>query len=180
MSTRRGDRAAIHAAMVRLADGDRSAAAQLVAELWPVLYAFARRAVLNADDAQDIAQESLIKLSSRIADFDRTRDGLSWAFAIASYEVKSYLKRIQRRREVIDDSALEQLGDAARSPELTLVDDDLERALQHVLEGLAGSDIEALGLVTAASACTAASPTMRKRRQRALERLKSAWRELYD
>src|SRR5689334_13139028 len=89
-------RSRIHEAMIRLADGDRDVMPQLVAELWPVLLAFGFRAVHNRDDAEDIAQETLLKIASRIADFDQRRDGLTWAFAIGSYEVKSHLKRIRR------------------------------------------------------------------------------------
>ena len=73
-------RAEIQLAMTRLADGDRSASTALIAALWPVLCAFAQRAVDNPDDAEDIAQESLIKLATQMADFDPSRDGLSWAF----------------------------------------------------------------------------------------------------
>ena len=100
-------RADVHAVLVRLANGDRQAATLLIRLLWPVLLAFARRAVGNADDAEDIAQESLIKIAARVADFDSARDGLSWAFAIASFELKSHRKRVTRRRELADPAALE-------------------------------------------------------------------------
>src|SRR5688572_24139065 len=82
-------RSIIHAALVRLADGDRSAIEVLLSELWPVLLSFAERGVGQRADAEDIAQEAFLKICSRSADFDRTRDGLSWAFGIASYEIKT-------------------------------------------------------------------------------------------
>ncbi len=118
MSKHRVGRADIHAVLIRLANGDRQAVTPLVVVLWPVLCAFARRAVGNADDAEDIAQETLIKIAARVSDFDSGRDGLSWAFAIASFEVKSHRNRVTRRREVDDPAALEQVADVRSSPEL--------------------------------------------------------------
>src|SRR6187399_1720795 len=93
-------RKAIHDAIVRLADGDRSALDALLDELWPVLLAFAERGVGRGADAEDVAQEAFIKICARTADFDRERDGLSWAFGIAHFEVLTHRRRRQRRREV--------------------------------------------------------------------------------
>ena len=168
-------RAEIQLAMTRLADGDRSASTALIAALWPVLCAFAQRAVGNPADAEDIAQESLIKLATQMADFDASRDGLSWAFAIASFEVKTHLKRVTRRREQMGSITLEEFADDKPSPEQSLLDDDLEQALRVALDQLTRGEIEALEPVT-----TEATPALRKRRQRAMDRLKTVWRELYD
>src|SRR5690349_17015375 len=106
-------RKAIHDAMVRLSDGDRSAFDLLLDELWPVILSFAERGVGRGADAEDTAQEVFFKICSRIADFDRSRDGLSWAFAIASYEVMTCRRRQKRRREVNNEAAVAaQLDDS--------------------------------------------------------------------
>lgn len=93
---------AIHEAMVRFAEGDRSAIDVLVAELWPVLLDFARRGLQSDHDAEDVAQEVFVRICSRIVEFDRARDGLSWAFGIAGYEVLTLRRKRQRRRETSD------------------------------------------------------------------------------
>jgi RNA polymerase sigma-70 factor, ECF subfamily len=167
-------RAEIQVAMTRLADGDRSATAALVAALWPVLCAFARRAVGDADDAEDIAQESLIKIAARIADFDTSRDGLSWAFAIASFEVKSHLKRISRRREIAGSTTIEEMAHEEPSPEGRVLDEEVEQTLRQSLARLTSADLQTL-----ASSAAVMPPALRKRRQRALARLRAVWRELY-
>jgi DNA-directed RNA polymerase specialized sigma24 family protein len=51
-------RQAIHEAMVRLFDGDRTAFDVLLDELWPVIISFAERGVGRGADAEDIAQEA--------------------------------------------------------------------------------------------------------------------------
>lgn len=70
-------RTATHEAVVRLADGDREPFAVLVDELWPMILSFVERGIGRGADAEDVAQDVFLKICSRIADFDRTRDGLS-------------------------------------------------------------------------------------------------------
>src|SRR5690349_3291617 len=103
-------RKAIHEAMVRLSDGDRTAFDVLVDELWPVLLSFANGLGQRAD-AEDVAQEVFYKICSRISEFDRERDGASWAFGIASYEILTLRRRQQRRREVPDTSSIDEQVD---------------------------------------------------------------------
>src|ERR1017187_3425512 len=105
-------RRAIHDAMVRLADGERSAGSSLVDELWPVILAFAQRGVGHEQDAEDVAQEVFVRICSRISDFDRTRDGLSWAFGIAAFEVMTHRRRRRRRREESAHAGLDRHADA--------------------------------------------------------------------
>ena len=92
-------RKAVHDAMVRLADGDRGAFDLLLDQLWPVVLSLARvRGVAQWADAEDIAKDVFIKICALIAEFDRARDGLSCAFGIASYEILTHRRRLQRRR----------------------------------------------------------------------------------
>ena len=170
----------IHAALVRLSDGDRSALTPLAATLRPLLCAFARRAVNNAADAEDIAQESLIKLAAQVADFDRGRDGLSWAFAIAAFEIKSHLRRIVRRRETSDPAAIAELPDCAPPLENELIEEQYESSLRDALARLKPDDYRTLIMgADRIEEPAAKSAALRKRRQRAMQRLKAAWREIY-
>src|SRR6188768_3808799 len=89
----------IQAWMVQFADGERAAFQALFDALWPVLLAFTARALPQTADAEDAAQQAMLKVFSRIADFDRRRDGVSWALGIASYEVMTVRKQRSRRRE---------------------------------------------------------------------------------
>lgn len=162
--------------MVRLADGDRAAFDVLLDELWPVILAFAQRGLGRGPDAEDVAQEVFYKICSRIADFDRGRDGLSWAFGIAAFEIKTHRRKVQRRREVADVS-VDTHVDASASQEAQLVDKELSAVLEEALCALSSEDRRALGVDEAPS--DVAGATLRKRRQRALDRLKEAWRRIY-
>lgn len=165
----------VHEAMVRLADGDRTAFDVLVDELWPVIFSFAQRGLGQAADAEDVAQEVFYRISARIADFDRSRDGLSWAFGIASYEIMTHRRRTQRRREV-RGVELTSLVDGSASQEDRVITRELERALEQVVGALTDEDRESLGLRGDAAV---SGTTLRKRRQRALERLRGIWRQVY-
>lgn len=171
-------RKAIHQAILRLADGDRTAMPPLVEQLWPVLLSYAERGLRDPQAAEDVAQEVLFRISSRIAELDRTRDPVSWAFGIATFEVMSQRKRHQRRRETLLGDALPESAGAAPSVEDAAIHAELQAALADALGQLSGDDVELLGLL-GPGRMGPATPAMRKRRQRALDRLRTIWRSIY-
>jgi RNA polymerase sigma-70 factor (ECF subfamily) len=173
------DRKAIHEAIVRLADGDRGAFPVLVDQLWPILLGFARRGIGNEHDAEDIAQQVFFNICARISDFDRAGDGLSWAFGIASYEIMTHRRRRQRRREVHGAPEVVLRADPGVSQEDRFIERDLTTALELVVGQLSDEDRTYLGLAPAPATTNAARATLRKRRQRALDRLRIVWRRLY-
>ena len=171
-------RKAIHEAMVRLSDGERGAFDVLLNELWPVILSFAERGVRRKADAEDVAQEVFSKICFRISDFDKTRDGVSWAFGIASYEVMTHRKRAARRRE-IDDAAIERIADARAPQDVGLVEQELVAAFEAAVGALTDADRQALGLQPDVRADGPMSPAFRKRKQRALDRLRKVWESIY-
>lgn len=173
-------RQAIHEAMVRLSEGDRSVFEWLFAELWPILRAFAARAVPQPADAEDIAQQVFLKIFSRISEFDKDRDGLSWVFGIAAYEVKTHRRKVQRRKDAIRVDDLTGLPDSRPSQEHETIALELELALSTALESLSDIDRDVLlSSDTPNAAIELSKTTIRKRRQRALDRLRTKWRDLY-
>lgn len=163
-------RNAIHSAMVRHSNGDRSAFDALLDQLWPVILAFARRGLDNVADAEDIAQETFFKICARISDFDPSRDGLSWAFGIASYEILTQ-RRQRRRREVAAPAPLSREVDPAASQEDTLLERERVRALERAVSTLGTEDRRVLGLGPETPLLVAGA-TLRQRKQRALDRLR--------
>jgi RNA polymerase sigma-70 factor (ECF subfamily) len=166
--------------MRRLADGDRSVFEPTYAALWPVVRAFCRR-VLPEGDADDAAQHALLKAFDRAATYETGRDALAWVLAIASWECRTIARRAHRSRGRERDSAsLEVAVDERRSPEALVVEAELSRALDEALGALSPEDratLERTMLDEAPPDVLAA--TFRKRRERAMVRLKAAWRRLY-
>ena len=173
-----GRRKAIQDGLLRLADGDRSAMPELVRELWPVLLSFAQRGLRDRHDAEDVAQEVLLRICSRISEFDRTRDALSWAFGIATFEIMTQRRRVQRRKESFSIADLPDAAATSASVEEEALRAELLAILHEVFSELSAQDLAQLTL-DSATTNGAASPATRKRRQRALGRLRLAWRKIY-
>ena len=148
----------------------------LVEQLWPVLLSYAERGLSDPQAAEDVAQEVLLRISSRISEFDRTRDAVSWAFGIATFEILSQRKRRKRRREDLVGHTLPE-SEPAESTEEAILEAELRAALAEALGQLSPEDLEQLNLE--GTRIGPATATVRKRRQRAIERLRTIWRSIY-
>lgn len=166
----------IHAAMVRFADGDRAAFRDVFDALWPVLMSFSNRTLANGADAEDSAQRALLKVFDRIADMDRARDGVAWAITIAAYEVMTVRRRHTRRKEESAE-VLVAIADAAPSPAEHVIREDLRGAVREAIGELPARDQAALAEVLDDIATP--GETERKRRFRAIERLRALWRKIH-
>jgi RNA polymerase sigma-70 factor (ECF subfamily) len=161
--------------MGRLADGDRSAFPQVFALLWTPLRDLTGRHLPPAE-AEDAAQEALLKIFRRAAEFDTRRSALAWALGIARWEIRTWRRKRRRRREESMGGAAGHRASAAPSPEETLVARDTERMLAAALGTLSPADLETLRLYRNGERAAVAAATFRKRVARALARLRSAWR----
>ena len=122
-------------------------------------------------------RDSLATLSVVFAHFDRERDGLSWAFGIASYEIMTHRRRLQRRREVFDEASVAGQLDRSVSQDEQLIAREIALAFEQAVGTLTEEDRISLGLMGGTS--EAAGATLRKRKQRALDRLRGLWRQIY-
>jgi RNA polymerase sigma-70 factor, ECF subfamily len=167
------DREQINAAMTSAADGERAAVDLLFGLLWPPVVGYAARFLGDATLAEDVAQDALVKLFGRLAQYDRERDALTWALTFTTWECRTARRRIHRRAETGD--AITAIIDGAQLAE----ERELVHAALATLEALPGRDRE----VIAASLTdddelrrSLAPATFRKRLERALVRLRTSWR----
>ena len=174
----RTGREALQSHLERLADGDRDAFHPVFVRLWPLLRGFAARC-LPWGEAEDAAQEALLRVFARAADFDRGREALPWVLGIAANEIRTARQRRRRRRE---HPAVLLAGrpDGGRSPEETAAASELERALDAALATLRPADAATLLAYARGERPDLPGPTFRKRVERALGRLRAAWRLNHD
>lgn len=169
--------------MVRLADGDRSVFTQVFELLGPRIHRLCRALLQNQADAADAAQEAMQKILERAPlDYDRARPALPWALAIAGWECRTLARKRARRREVgpLEDATTNLPVPREGGEEAALVQRDLLRAAVEALGELSETDRETLLATFWDEAATSVSgATFRKRRERALERLRGAFRRLY-
>ncbi len=169
-------RADLNALVRRFADGDRLAFQPLFDGLWPVLVAFTDRALGSPADGEDAAQQAILKVFSRIVDYDRTRDGVSWALTMAAFEVMTVRKQRQRRREA--GTVPLDVQDVAPSQEDEVMRAQLLTALREAIGELAPRDREALASILGDGE-REGGETARKRRTRAITRLRDVWRRVH-
>jgi len=152
--------------MTRLAEGDREAFVPVFELLWPALRRFAEGLLREPALAEDAAQAVLIKVFSRAVEFDGERDAMAWALGIAAFECRTLRRRAERRRE----EGLAAEPTAPGHEEQTL----LRAALLDVLGTLRPGDAETVAALVRGERPPGA--TYRKRLERALSRLRAAWR----
>jgi RNA polymerase sigma-70 factor (ECF subfamily) len=176
----RQQRLALQHGLRRLADGDRAAFRPVFDLAWPEVQKVAARMMRTAADADDAAQTALCKLFERASEFDPARDALAWIVGIASYECLTLRKKAARRREAAGaHDALGAIPDDARDPEAQAIAAELEAVALSVLGTLDPRDRDTLraAILGDASAPAVAPATFRKRVERALVRLRAAWRD---
>jgi RNA polymerase sigma-70 factor (ECF subfamily) len=170
----RVQREALHRDLARLADGDRDAFHPVFVRLWPLLRGFAGRH-LPREDADDVAQEALVKVFARVSAFDTGRDALSWVLGVAAWEIRTARRRRHRRREELLPAGLDRT-DGGASPEETAMERERDALVDDALAALGPADAATLREFLAGGRPDVAGATFRKRVQRALARLRAAWR----
>jgi RNA polymerase sigma factor (sigma-70 family) len=168
------ERPRLQNAMIRFADGDRAAFRDVFDGLWPMCLALATRSLALRSDAEDVAQRALLKVFDRIVDLDRDRDGIAWAMTITAYEVLTLRKQRTRRRE--DDVEVDWI-DAQPLAVEQLLERELYESVREIIGEMSDRDREALEAMLLGE--TPRGETERKRRFRAIERLRAAWRKAH-
>lgn len=166
----------LDALMAALADGDRAVFSRVFELLWPPIHRLCTKLLNNEADAADAAQEAMHKVLERASDYDSDRPAMPWAMAIAGWECRTLARKRQRRREVAEDPGFERAGP---HPEEDFVEQDLIRAAVASLGELSDGDREALVATFWDEAASVSGATLRKRRERALDRLRKAFRRVY-
>jgi RNA polymerase sigma factor (sigma-70 family) len=173
----RHERLELQRCLARLADGDRAAFRPVFELAWPRVQKLAARLLPHAADAEDAAQLALVKVFERAGEYDRTRDALAWIVAIAGWECLTLRRKTTRRREAAGEG-LGAIADGAPSPEEQLLTAELSAAAVDVMGQLRAEDRETLRVALFGEGERAVKPaTFRKRMERALGRLRAAWRD---
>ena len=168
--------ATLETLLARLADGDRSAFTRVFERLWPPTLRLCSSLLKNEADAWDAAQLAMEKIFVRALDYDPNRPALPWALAIAAWECKTLLRKRLRRREVPAAAVLDRMPG---EPEQDQVHRDLVRAALDAMDQLSPADRETLMATFFDETAGVSGAALRKRRQRALDRLKTTFRKLY-
>lgn len=92
---------------------------QLFGQYGPRLYWHIRRLVVDHDDAQDVLQETAIKVLQNIGSFKRDSLLSTWIYRIAINEALMHLRRQTRLFQSIDSLSPELTERLAQQPDLS-------------------------------------------------------------
>ena len=166
-----------------LASRDDHAAAQAhLTALRGPLRRFLERYVGQSAVAEDLTQETLLRMHLGWSSFEGRASVQTWAFAIASRVAADHLRSSASRRQIVDiDEALD-IADPALCSDERLVIDEMNACVRQVIDSLPASyraalilhDLEGLSAeqTACASGCSVAAAKIRLHRAR--RRLKDA------
>lgn len=170
----------LDALMARLARGDREVFTRVFEALWEPVRRLCRAMLRHEADAEDAAQEAMKKIAERASDYDPARPAMPWALAIAAWECRTIARRRLRRKEIVTpEGAPRETPSAAPAPDDAAAQRELVDAAMSALGALSDLDREALVATFWDEAATASGATLRKRRERALDRLRRTFWRLY-
>jgi RNA polymerase sigma-70 factor (ECF subfamily) len=131
-------------AMNRYADGDDSAFADLFAGLGSRLRAFLRRLSGSADVADDLLQETFLRMHAARGGFARGRPVLPWAYAIARncYISQARSARVRLERSATGEAVLEGASGAG-TQEQDGIARQMAQAVEQALAGMTAARREA-------------------------------------
>ncbi|MEL6760876.1 MAG: sigma factor [Myxococcota bacterium] len=159
----------LETSMAKLADGDRRAFDDVYAALAPRVRRFCER-YLGGSEGDDATHDVLLKLFAQATSYRRGASVIAWALTLARWECRTRLRRRQRAGE-------EPLSGHV---EAAVTEDRMETTLMAQAAFLALNDLGPSDRATILDALHDATPLgaiHRKRKQRAFERLRAAWRQ---
>jgi RNA polymerase sigma-70 factor (ECF subfamily) len=83
------------------------------------LYGFIASLMGRLDSANDVLQETNLKLCRKAAEYDPEQPFLRWAFAFAKHEVMAWRTRQARSHLIFDDELVEQIAGCFDTAEMT-------------------------------------------------------------
>jgi RNA polymerase sigma-70 factor (ECF subfamily) len=184
--------------MLRYQQGDRSAFAQLVRRHQTPLYNFALRQVRVAQVAEDVVQESFVRVVQNAADFKHEARFTTWVYTITRNLCIDHLrKRALRKHPSLDESRGEegegptlgeQTADPRASVERAATGSELQERIARAVDTLPDEqrevflmrEVSNLPFKEIAEITGVPENTVKSRMRYALERLQEALAEYED
>jgi len=121
----------------RARGGDRGALNRLAARIRPRLLAIALRTVRDRDEAEDVAQEALVKVCRYLTRFEGRSAFATWIHRITVNTALDLLRRQQARHDRVTDRDRDDAARERPEPQDSIDDETPERAFARAEVGAA-------------------------------------------
>jgi RNA polymerase sigma-70 factor (ECF subfamily) len=155
---------------------------ELSRELREPLLRYLRRYVGDPGDAEDLLQETLVRIDRGLPEFAGRSSFKTWAFSIATRVAADHLRKPLRRLQIVDVDEEELPPDAEREIDERLVVDEMNACVRQVIDSLPQDyraalvlhDLEGLSAQQVGEVCGCSLATAKIRIHRARRRLRDA------
>ncbi len=155
---------------------------QITDEISAPLLRYLERNVGEHHLAEDLLQETLVRVARGLPTFEGRASVKTWAFSIATRVVADHFRQPVNRINIVDVDESAELPDADRSIDDQLVIDEMSKCVRQVIDSLPEDyrlalvlhDLEGLTAAQTAEIGGCALPTAKIRIHRARLRLKEA------
>jgi len=146
------------------------------------LQRYLERMVGNRATADDLLQETLLRIARGLPNFEGRSSVKTWAFSIATRIATDYFRRPETRARIVDVDQAQELSASEDLVEGRLVIDEMNSCVRDVIESLPEDyraalvlhDLEGLTAAATAEASGCSLATAKIRIHRARSRLKKA------
>lgn len=154
----------------------------LAAELSPSLRRYLRRYTGDDSLADDLLQETLLRMARGLPEFAGRATVKTWAFAIATHAAADHFRRPAYRHAIVDLDEADNVEDPGRAVDEQMAVDAMNACIRQVIDSLPADyraalvlhDLEGLAATTVADVCGVTLATAKIRIHRARRRLKDA------
>ena len=158
---------------------------QLAQQLSKDLLHYLQRYVGDQATAEDLLQETLTRMDRGLVDFVGRSSAKTWAFSIATHVAADYLRKPDRRVQIVDVDEGTRYSDAEPSIDERLVVDEMSACVRQVVDSLPEDyraalvlhELQGLTAEETAAICGCSLATAKIRIHRARLRLKKALRD---
>jgi RNA polymerase sigma-70 factor, ECF subfamily len=156
--------------------------AELAERLTPDLRRYLQRYVGEPSTAEDLLQETLVRIDRGLPRFEGRSSIKTWTFAIATRVAADYLRKPEHKVDVVEVDEASTEPDAAGLIEERLVIDEMNSCVRKVIDSLPEDyraalvlhELQGLTAEETASVCGSSVATAKIRIHRARQRLKAA------
>jgi RNA polymerase sigma-70 factor (ECF subfamily) len=167
--------------------GDADAMHAVLEEVAPAVHRFGLRMCRSAADADDVLQDTLLSVTTHLADFEGRSSLTSWVFMLARTACARRRRGLKNAPTVSDDAVAERASEHD-SPEQQASSRELSVALGSALAALPEEyrevvvlrDVEGLSTLEAAAAVGVSAEAIKSRLHRARSALRDALRPVLE